>query len=879
LVQQQQQQQQEELQQCTEASEAPQQQAGSGCADSAQANPADSSSEDNDCASDGNTADDSSFDDNAEGAAEVQQPVARRLRSGHPALLQRLVVLSRDSSQPQALVLEPPPVKAARRKQRTGPLRRPMNEQQLQQHWGALLSEEAAAHGDAGSEHTAPDVPVPDPQQQQQQQQEEGNAAQAQQDLQLPAGSESSQSDHSRGLKLALVAAGQQPPPGFEAGAATLQQQQQQEQQLAVGGEALPAPPPLQHLVPDEDEEEPAEPQGMLPQLPALNTDQQQLCSDPALLWTPQRLKALLLNSSDEQQPADAAVAAGAIAAEPAEAGVLAAAPPTVVVAAAAAAVQPVDGYETAAASLDCRVTMQSSGASGCDTAQQLSGGEDGTCCNGNGAAGAWPGCDGQALLATSKQAAQLERQMLPLFTHEHPAAGTLATTTTAAAVGSDGVLGQHSSSVRAADACSLKPGVAGSSDANPGAAGCLCPAAAAGGEDAQLLEDNSDHHEQQEQQQAAMQGQQQQCCSDQLDADQALPAKDAQPGDYLKVEPNSRWDPVAFEAAAGAAQLGVPVAVLAHQPVVQRSSGQAQQQQQQQQAEDASDKATSRSGSVEEAAAAKSARSEESVAAAAGEGRLPAAAATAELGVLMLAHDKGVTHAAAWQAWEEAHDGRAVVLVHLKAGVTLAATAAGSEWLASGRQLHKRVASQWGDISLTQAVLDSAAEMLQRCPRLQHIAVVSGQDVPVAALQLPLPQGASVIGCFQFGREYDAAARRVAAAVLQQQLGMAGAEAEAWGDSLTFHHTWLVFNRWVGHVTGVLRASKQHSSDAGVIRQLWLSDCRPVVVGAWACRPVVRVPARHAEVMEGLAGCRKRFWSLIPGCTTSKLTYRAYKE
>ncbi|WIA10483.1 hypothetical protein OEZ85_010673 [Tetradesmus obliquus] len=161
-----------------------------------------------------------------------------------------------------------------------------------------------------------------------------------------------------------------------------------------------------------------------------------------------------------------------------------------------------------------------------------------------------------------------------------------------------------------------------------------------------------------------------------------------------------------------------------------------------------------------------------------------------------MLAHDKGVAHAAAWQAWEASHEGRAVVLVHLKAGVDLAPSAAGNEWLASGRQLHTRVASQWGDISLTQAVLGSAAEMLRRCPRLQHIAVVSGQDVPVAALPLPLPPGVSVIGCFQFGREYDAAARCVAAGVLTQQLGMGGAEAGAWGDSLTFHHTWLVLSR-----------------------------------------------------------------------------------
>jgi hypothetical protein len=509
--------------------------------------------------------------------------------------------------------------------------------------------------------------------------------------------------------------------------------QQQQGQQLAVAVEALPPAPPLLHLQPDQDEQQ----QLMIkPQLPQLDIEQlEPCCGQEELVWTPERLNVLLLNS-DNGHPDDGTATV-----------VEAVAPPAAADAAAA---------------------------------------DDETCSDGD--APTCTACVGQAPIATSKQVAELEKQMLPLLTHEGTAADRAAAA--AAAAGVQGITLES-----AGDERSTAAGAAGSSHASTAA---TAAAAAAVDEGVQLTEPDDEQAEE-----ALVQQQQSRRCQRQQQAagkvaNQRLPAKDAQPGDYLKVEPNSRWSALAFEAAAaaGAARLGVPAAVVPPLP-----SAQQRDQTEQQGSQHVSDQTASASAGAAAADASTSAASAappaaEASAAAATEGQLPDVACSAEFGVLMLAHDVGVTHAAAWQAWEAAHDGRVVVLVHLKAGVTLSASAAGADWLASGRQLRTRVASEWGDISLTQAVLSSAAEMLQRCPRLQHIAVVSGQDVPVAALQLPLPPGASLIGFFQFGREYDAAARLVAAATLQQQLGMGKAEAGAWGDLLTFHHTWLTLSR-----------------------------------------------------------------------------------
>jgi hypothetical protein len=172
------------------------------------------------------------------------------------------------------------------------------------------------------------------------------------------------------------------------------------------------------------------------------------------------------------------------------------------------------------------------------------------------------------------------------------------------------------------------------------------------------------------------------------------------------------------------------------------------------------------------------------------------AAHAAPVFGVLMLVHEKGVTCSEAWDAWEGGHSGKAVVRVHLKEGVSTAGLP-GDAWVSS-RQLPSRICSKWGCISLTAAILQAAADLLQQHPQLQHIALVSGQDVPVSAVPRDLLPGLSLFGRFQFGRVFDDAARQVACEVLQQQLGMSRAQARAWGDALVFHHTWMVLDRWV---------------------------------------------------------------------------------
>jgi hypothetical protein len=162
--------------------------------------------------------------------------------------------------------------------------------------------------------------------------------------------------------------------------------------------------------------------------------------------------------------------------------------------------------------------------------------------------------------------------------------------------------------------------------------------------------------------------------------------------------------------------------------------------------------------------------------------------------GVLVLAHEKGVTAAEVWEAWEAQHGGKAVVRVHLKQGVSTAGVP--GEAFVCSRLLPSRIHTQWGCISLTTAILQAAADMLQQHPQLQHIAVCSGQDVPVAALPRDLRSGLSLFGRFQFGQAFDEAARQVAADVLQAQLQMGQSEARAWADALVFHHTWMVLDR-----------------------------------------------------------------------------------
>lgn len=66
-----------------------------------------------------------------------------------------------------------------------------------------------------------------------------------------------------------------------------------------------------------------------------------------------------------------------------------------------------------------------------------------------------------------------------------------------------------------------------------------------------------------------------------------------------------------------------------------------------------------------------------------------------------------------------------------LQTGVQLSASVPGHAFLNSCR-LHTAVDSRWGDVSLVEAFIRSLAEIVARCPAVQHIALVSGHDVPL---------------------------------------------------------------------------------------------------------------------------------------------------
>lgn len=159
-----------------------------------------------------------------------------------------------------------------------------------------------------------------------------------------------------------------------------------------------------------------------------------------------------------------------------------------------------------------------------------------------------------------------------------------------------------------------------------------------------------------------------------------------------------------------------------------------------------------------------------------------------------MLVHEKGVAAAEVWDSWERMQSGKAIIRIHLKAGVSTEGLP-GQAWISS-RALPTQIPSKWGCISLTVAIVQAAAKMLQQHPTLQHITLVSGQDIPVSAVPRDLRPGLSLFGRFQFGKQFDDAARGVAVEVLQRQLGMDVQESRAWGDALTFPHTWMVLDR-----------------------------------------------------------------------------------
>jgi hypothetical protein len=241
------------------------------------------------------------------------------------------------------------------------------------------------------------------------------------------------------------------------------------------------------------------------------------------------------------------------------------------------------------------------------------------------------------------------------------------------------------------------------------------------------------------------------------------MPRKEALPGDYPVVDDNKAWSAAALTGAAATAAcaLGLPTT---------------------------SSLADTSAGSADNSSSGVQASCDASA-------QQRGKTAQAPLfGVLMLVHEMGVTAEEVWEAWEVAHSGKAVVRVHLKEGVSTAHLP-GEAWVNS-RQLPSRICSKWGCISLTAAILQAAADMLQQHPQLQHIALVSGQDVPVCAVPRDLRPGLSLFGRFQFGQAFDEAARQVACDVLQQRLGMSRQDSKAWGDAMVFHHTWMVLDR-----------------------------------------------------------------------------------
>jgi len=163
----------------------------------------------------------------------------------------------------------------------------------------------------------------------------------------------------------------------------------------------------------------------------------------------------------------------------------------------------------------------------------------------------------------------------------------------------------------------------------------------------------------------------------------------------------------------------------------------------------------------------------------------------------MVLLHEVGWPNWLVWERWEEMHQGRVAVLCHLKAGVDLAPTLPGAAAIRA-RLLSTRLRSEWGCLSLTEAILDGAGEALARCPLLRHVAICSGHDVPVARVPAgALRAGATLFTDFRFGYAFEEQAQQEVARELARALRMADEEARAWGSSLVFHHTWKVMARW----------------------------------------------------------------------------------
>jgi len=74
-------------------------------------------------------------------------------------------------------------------------------------------------------------------------------------------------------------------------------------------------------------------------------------------------------------------------------------------------------------------------------------------------------------------------------------------------------------------------------------------------------------------------------------------------------------------------------------------------------------------------------------------------------------------------------------VLVAPQAGVSLSPGMPGRDSIARCK-LKASVDARWGDISLVEAQLASMEEIIKRCPRVTHIGLASGHDVPVQLIR-----------------------------------------------------------------------------------------------------------------------------------------------
>jgi hypothetical protein len=153
---------------------------------------------------------------------------------------------------------------------------------------------------------------------------------------------------------------------------------------------------------------------------------------------------------------------------------------------------------------------------------------------------------------------------------------------------------------------------------------------------------------------------------------------------------------------------------------------------------------------------------------------------------VLMLVH-QGVAHAALWKEWEQLHNGSVVIWVHNKASSQLVPGVPGRRFIKQ-RLLTTSVDAGWGDLPAVSATIQSFGEITGRCSNVQHIAIVSGKDIPLQLLSkhnMPA-QGSSFISEFPSDNT----------AKWQSLVRSKSRLPETYVAGLAFHHNWAIYSR-----------------------------------------------------------------------------------